>query len=102
MSDGLSPRGGCHHFLHATSLSMALSSIASASNFFSAWRSRLPVPSAVWPPIPPGHHIHESRPFNNRWRSNSPSDEPQTQIAKAPLGRAGSLGDAREGDRGVR
>ena len=92
MSDGLSPRGGCHHFLHATSLSMALSSIASA----------IPVPSAVWPPIPPGHHIHESRPFNNRWRSNSPSDEPQTQIAKAPLGRAGSLGDAREGDRGVR
>jgi hypothetical protein len=35
MSDCLSPRGGRHHFLDATSLSMALSSIASARNFFS-------------------------------------------------------------------
>jgi len=35
MSDGLSPHGGRHHFFDATSLSMALSSIASASSFFS-------------------------------------------------------------------
>ena len=31
VSDGLSPGGGRHHFFAATSLSMALSSIASAS-----------------------------------------------------------------------
>ena len=35
VSDGLSPRGGRHHFFEATSFSMALSSIASASSFFS-------------------------------------------------------------------
>jgi hypothetical protein len=35
MSDGLSPCGGRHHFFAATSFSMALSSIASASSFFS-------------------------------------------------------------------
>jgi hypothetical protein len=35
MSDGLSPRGGRHHFFEATSLSIALSSMASANNFFS-------------------------------------------------------------------
>jgi len=35
VSDGLTPGGGRHHFFAATSLSMALSSIASASNFFS-------------------------------------------------------------------
>ena len=35
MTDGLSLRGERHHFFDATSLSMALSSIASANNFFS-------------------------------------------------------------------
>ncbi|MGY3149553.1 hypothetical protein ACVWYQ_006552 [Bradyrhizobium sp. USDA 3397] len=35
VSDGLSPGGGRHHFFEATSLSMALSSIASAKSFFS-------------------------------------------------------------------
>jgi hypothetical protein len=35
MSDGLSAGGGRHHFFDATSLSMALSSIASARSFFS-------------------------------------------------------------------
>ena len=35
MSDGLSPRSGRHHFFDAMSLSMALSSTASASNFLS-------------------------------------------------------------------
>jgi hypothetical protein len=35
ISDGLSPGGGRHHFFAATSFSMALSSIASASSFFS-------------------------------------------------------------------
>src|SRR5215471_6228709 len=35
VSDGLTPGGGRHHFFEAMSLSMALSSIASASNFFS-------------------------------------------------------------------
>jgi hypothetical protein len=32
VSDDLTPGGGRHHFFDATSLSMALSSIASASN----------------------------------------------------------------------
>ena len=35
MSDGLAPRDGRHHFFELMSLSMALSSIASASSFFS-------------------------------------------------------------------
>ena len=35
VSDGLSPGGGRHHFFAAISFSMALSSIASASSFFS-------------------------------------------------------------------
>ena len=35
LSDGLSPDGGRHHFFEAISLSMALSSIASASSFLS-------------------------------------------------------------------
>jgi hypothetical protein len=35
VSDGLTPGGGRHHFFDATSLSMALSSIASANSFFS-------------------------------------------------------------------
>jgi hypothetical protein len=35
MSDSLSLGGGRHHFFEATSLSIALSSIASANSFFS-------------------------------------------------------------------
>src|SRR5579871_6079723 len=35
VNDGLSPGGGRHHFFDATSFSIALSSIASASSFFS-------------------------------------------------------------------
>jgi hypothetical protein len=35
MSEGLSPHGGRHHFFEATSLSMALLSIASANSFLS-------------------------------------------------------------------
>src|SRR5215469_7498393 len=35
VSDGLTPGGGRHHFFEATSLSMALSSITSASSFLS-------------------------------------------------------------------
>ena len=42
MSDGFSLYGGRHHFFEAISLSMALSSIASASSFFSlpGWHRR--------------------------------------------------------------
>jgi hypothetical protein len=60
VSDGLKPGCGRHHFFDATSLSMALSSIASASNFFSfvfssssasvAWR-RIPPARRTWPSI---------------------------------------------------
>jgi hypothetical protein len=35
VSDGLAPGGGRRHFFAAASFSIALSSIASASNFFS-------------------------------------------------------------------
>ena len=51
VSDGLSLGGGRHHFFARRSFSAALSSMASASSFFS-WASRSPAPSAAWPPRP--------------------------------------------------
>jgi hypothetical protein len=57
MSDGLAPRDGRHYFFELMSFSMALSSIASASSFFTLAFLSLSTFSRLAPDTPSPPHL---------------------------------------------